>query len=268
LLVLLTASACKQQGIGPNAAHAKLDRLRECGLLTPGLYWPEEPWDERAACRLTCDANASCDDLQALECTYDISAALQACYDACDPPPLICPDGEELPGSYRCDGFDDCADGSDEVGCPAEQVWTCADGVQTIRQDWWCDAFDDCADGSDEQGCPADRVFTCADGSDTVRADWRCDGFGDCADHSDEQDCPAGTLFECADGSDTIPMRDHCDGWTQCNDGSDERDCPAGTSFTCADGSKTIPLRWQCDHFDDCADASDEVGCAELICGP
>jgi len=69
-----------------------------------------------------------------------------------------CDNGEEIPSSYVCDWYYDCADGSDESACDYDYdydyggTWECDNG-EVIPWSWYCDFFDDCADGTDENNC-------------------------------------------------------------------------------------------------------------------
>ncbi|CAL4166007.1 unnamed protein product, partial [Meganyctiphanes norvegica] len=171
--------------------------------------------------------------------------------------------------------------------CPFEE-FECQDDIgNCIRESWRCDGDEDCSDGSDEKDCfnnlQSDPEcsfgeFMCLDGSHRcIRKSWRCDGENDCSDSSDEKNChsnkvfyagcPSG-MFMCQDSERCISGSWRCDGEYDCKDGSDEKkcfttnmNCPS-EEFMCKDGSgRCIRDSWRCDGEDDCIDGSDEKNC-------
>lgn len=95
-----------------------------------------------------------------------------------------CGSGESIPGDWKCNFLADCADMSDEIGCPGS--FMCADGSQWLPDEYRCDYFADCDDGSDELGCPD---FMCTSG-ESIPPEQVCDEMIDCDDGSDESGCP------------------------------------------------------------------------------
>jgi hypothetical protein len=75
---------------------------------------------------------------------------------ACDTaaPSFVCGDGTRI---AEDDGFSDCGDGSDEVGCA---TFACDDGT-SVPAEFECDGYDDCIDGSDEVGSPTLAEIVC-----------------------------------------------------------------------------------------------------------
>lgn len=83
--------------------------------------------------------------------------------------------GECLTMAHRCNGHQDCADGSDEANCDSFDGvrripikcsladFSCHNGEQCLEKNKRCDGIKDCKDGSDEQQCaqfgkPRDKV--------------------------------------------------------------------------------------------------------------
>jgi len=98
-----------------------------------------------------------------------------------------------------CDGFPDCGDSSDEIGCNTTMItcvpeteYQCPGEYKCIPRHWICDGDEDCQDGSDESNCTAsvacempDRLCR-SDPTKCVKANHLCDGVAHCTDGSDE----------------------------------------------------------------------------------
>lgn len=125
---------------------------------------------------------------------------------------FTCPNDVCIPLSWVCDGMEDCAGGSDELGCERHAAVTprpaprcpadltpCADGRACISDLLLCDGTPHCADGSDEAHCPGrteqNPPMECPPGyiqcdhSRCVAQAAVCNGREDCYDGTDEQNC-------------------------------------------------------------------------------
>ncbi|XP_004771733.3 CD320 antigen [Mustela lutreola] len=135
---------------------------------------------------------------------------------SCSPTSFQCrTSGFCVPLILRCDGDQDCPDGSDEEDCsikPCAQDGECQPPTGSPCP---CDNVEDCRDGIHENGhncssqpCPAGEL-RCLLGGACVPHTWLCDGHPDCPDSSDELGCGTETLQEGTATSTGTPVTPH-----------------------------------------------------------
>ncbi|KII64014.1 Sortilin-related receptor [Thelohanellus kitauei] len=217
------------------------------------------------------------------DCVNDLAASCYSVIHLGDSDDMFkCESGECIPISKKCNGFADCVDWSDEVGCqkskckhyeecPSNQ-FLCDDGTACIDISFVCNGKKECPDSSDEKYCQytlkcKSNEFKCHN-LKCISTFKVCDGTDDCGDASDEQYCK---ISKCkfdqlsCDNQTCVGLSQFCDGHFDCLDNSDEANCKKydladkGCDFKCdnkcLDGSKL------CDGYVDCEDESDEVNC-------
>ena len=91
-----------------------------------------------------------------------------------------CESGLCIPSYLRCNGNEDCPDGTDELDCPPGKILFFKSKINSLTL------------RISSVACKVDE-FKCDSGL-CVRLDQKCDGNFDCPDRSDENGCLPGTL--------------------------------------------------------------------------
>lgn len=219
-----------------------------------------------------CDGDADCDNgADELNCTYPVQPPAKP--EVLPAPPQChdwmfrCTNGRCVPYWWKCDGVNDCADGSDETGCSSSRNTTTLPNTTISPNKFDSPVL--------PKRCGAEE-FEC-DGGRCLSKNFVCDGDRDCPNGDDERTCPGlpcamENSFRCHSDGVCLPMEKYCNGVKNCVDGSDEEGCdaanrpPQGERQACTDGffacdNTCFPHSVRCDGRTDCYDGQDEDNC-------
>jgi hypothetical protein len=180
------------------------------------------PWLHELACGFT---NPSCSGPDRLQILYPCKNLCESVQSTCAP--VLLQLGYNWPSFLACDFMPEnkCIGENLSNGmCPNGTIACSEDDFTCLPEEWKCDGFQHCTDGADEMFCEK-CDFECSNGLCLPESS-RCNGELECPDGEDESFCPECKTdqFMCGDRK-CIPSGSWCDGLTDCSDLSDEIDC-------------------------------------------